>query len=225
MKICVVAFSVKGAMGQYLHCWLKALGNSAEVILFCPEHYSYEPEGYSIEKFPTSPSRWKAALRFLNLLKAREIANRVLCFCPDVVHLFNGEGYPWAWVLSRKLQKCRLPLVTTVHDVKAHSMDLYGLIGSLLRRGVIARSSLLHVHTRDSKRQIKRSLAFRRDISIIPHGNFGALFSEPGGKEHPLKETLLFFGRIAAYKGIDLFLEASQILGERFTYTIAGPGS
>jgi glycosyltransferase involved in cell wall biosynthesis len=52
----------------------------------------------------------------------------------------------------------------------------------------------------------------------------GEIFVASSGSPGTRRNAVLFFGRIVPYKGIDLFLEASLILGDRFKYIIAGPG-
>ena len=121
MKASAVAFSVKGAIGRYLHCCLKVLGNFAEGTLFCPEHYSYEPERYKLGKFSAYLSRWKPCLRLLNLSKVREGACVIVRSGLDAVCLFNGENSSWSGALFFKIQKSSISLVTTIHGVQATS--------------------------------------------------------------------------------------------------------
>lgn len=200
MKASAVAFSVKGAIGRYLHCCLKVLGNFAEGTLFCPEHYSYEPERYKLGKFSAYLSRWKPCLRLLNLSKVREGACVIVRSGLDAVCLFNGENSSWSGALFFKIQKSSISLVTTIHGVQAYWMKLCVLIGAFLRRGVIA-----------------INISFRRSISEFYQRCFSFLFLKHEGKELLLRETFTSFGCIVTYKLIGLFLETS-----RFLYTIAG---
>jgi glycosyltransferase involved in cell wall biosynthesis len=224
MTIAVLALSVRGAMGQYLYCWLDSLGKRAKVLLFAPSHYAYRSENVHFVPFATGSSRALAGLRMMDPLASKSLAKKILAFCPDVVHVFSGEGYPWARNVVHILKKASVPIVTTVHDVEPHSADFLGRLNSLFRAFVLRESTFLHVHTRSALELLKQNGHEAAKAFVIPHGNIGEVFLRHDQEHVSKEEAILFFGRIETYKGIDIMLRASRILGDRFLYIIAGPG-
>ena len=134
----------------------------------------------------------------------------------------------WTPLLSRsRLRGVRY--VVVVHDAAAHPGDVTGLVNRWLLRDA-ARADLVVTLSAHVARQLtERGFAAER-IRILFHPVLGQ--SETGSKadgEVPSKEvpSFLFFGRIMAYKGLPLFVEACEILrreGLRFSIAVIGEG-
>lgn len=224
MKVAVVAFSIKGAMGQYLHAWLSSLGEITKVTLFSPLHYEYTPTNYSVVPFKTSNSRARAAVSLMNPVNGIRLWRTISSSGCELVHIFNGEGYPWSLLGASYLKRKRIPFVTTIHDVLAHSDDLYGRVFEKIRSPVIKRSSLIHVHSRVAAKQLSEKYCFAGKVAIIPHGNIAPIFTPYMVENVRGRKTILFFGRIEAYKGIDTLVSAMRYLPADVQLIIAGPG-
>lgn len=226
MKVCILAFSVNGAMGQYLHCWLSALGRVAEVTLVAPSHYPYPPEGYGFTSFATGKAKLKAASGLLNPALMKFLARQISSCKPDALHLFNGEIYPGALFAAHRCSRTGVPLVTTIHDVVPHSGDRLTAALAPVRRFVLKRSDMVHVH---SERQIKPLSGLGvapAKIRVVPHGSFAPLYL-PYLRNQPSPATrarVLFFGRIESYKGLDTLVSSASYLPEDVQIVIAGPG-
>jgi glycosyltransferase involved in cell wall biosynthesis len=221
MKVAIIALSIKGALGQYAHCLCGALAKSSEVTLVAPAHFAYEPDGYAWQKMATARSRAQAAVRLVNPLQGLGMWRDIVRLQPDVVHILSGESYPWCAMGAPAFVRGGLPLVTTVHDVTPHGKDLFGAISVRLRKPVLRASTLLHVHSESARSQLGPLAARAR---VIPHGGFGPIFTrhKTGLAREP--KTILFFGRIEHYKGVDILLEAAKALGSDWKIIIAGPG-
>lgn len=228
LKIIIVAFSVKGAMGQYLHSWLKSLGHHCDLYLFCPSHYEYGGENYTICEFNTSKNRFLSLIAFLNIFKCYRLSKDISHRKPNLVHLFNGEGYPWSFILMWWLKKIKIPFIVTVHDARPHSADLFGYINHFMRKYVLSKADGIHVHTNNSLEELKRQGLKRGKIFLVPHGNIGGLFLELNNPNNVNRKKIIFFGRIEKYKGIDIFIKACSLLEKEFEgkyeFVIAGPG-
>ncbi len=140
--------------------------------------------------------------------KAVQTMNRLK---PDVVHL---EGLPGrlAWALPELRGS---PLVLTIHDPEPHS-GRSNWKETLARWLALRRSDrfILHNHT-------QRDLFCNRyhvapgKIDVLPLGAYHACREWSAGPAEDDGRTVLFFGQISPYKGLDTLYEAAPLLAER----------
>lgn len=94
------------------------------------------------------------------------------------------------------------PLVLTAHNVLPHS----GEADEEQRRAVYEAFDRIVVHTRSGAEQLERFGVPPERVARIPHGTFDA---PPVAEiEPPQGRTLLFFGLIRDYKGLDVLVRA-----------------
>jgi len=130
---------------------------------------------------------------------------------PDVVHL---EGLPGrlTWALP---DLGGLPLVLTVHDPIPHS-GAGGWKDALARRLALARARRIILHNRAQMAEF--TARYRVDparVDVIPLGAYDAFLH---WADHPAGDdgrTLLFFGQISAYKGLETLYQAAPQVAER----------
>ncbi len=138
---------------------------------------------------------------------------------PGIIHF---QWLPVPIVDARYLPKLRriAPLVLTLHNTTA----FHGSLAQRLHQGAGFSSIFQHlsgliVHTEFSKKTvIERGWLPAEKIHVIPHGvleYYRSLPSQPLSSISPLgseakstEPTVLFFGQIEAYKGVDLLLRA-----------------
>ncbi len=232
MKVALVAFSGKGAMGQYAAGLATALAGLARVTLFAPNHFRADTLGAAVARrfFASGRTKARALVRFLNPVAGRALAGEIAAGGPDVVHLLNGEGYPWAAILARVLADRGIPLVVTLHDPVPHSGDVIGMITQRLAyRTTLPLARIIHVHARCFVGAVAAATGRGENrIAVIPHPSFADFFLPHRKEGIPREErTILFFGRLAYYKGLDTLVAAVLRLkerGERYRLIIAGPG-
>lgn len=153
------------------------------------------------------------------------LARRIARFRPDVVHV--QEAGAWTVWAALKLSLSFPPLVLTVHDPLPHSGDdaaraRIQWANDRLRRAADA----VIVH---GERLVGEMTALepglRGRVFSVPHGVLGdsaEITALPGCGR------FLFFGRIQAYKGLGILLDAVEILDRRgldFSVRIAGTGA
>ena len=119
MKVALLAFSVRGAMGQYLEALVPPLSQHLDLSIYVTEHFEGNVP-VKVVRFPTGASRAQALRRFLDPRPARTLWQKILTEKPDCLYLFNGEGYPWALWLDRWAKKEGVPLFLTLHDPDPH---------------------------------------------------------------------------------------------------------
>jgi glycosyltransferase involved in cell wall biosynthesis len=153
---------------------------------------------------------------------ARDMA-RLVTECekqkPGIIHF---QWMPVPVVDARYLSKLRriAPLVLTLHNTTA----FHGSLAQRLHQGAGFRSIFQHlsgliVHTEFSKKiVIERGWLPAEKIHVIPHGVLDYYRSLPalpvpsasslGSAAKAAEPTVLFFGQIEHYKGVDLLLRA-----------------
>jgi glycosyltransferase involved in cell wall biosynthesis len=131
---------------------------------------------------------------------------------PDIVHVQEMFDYSY----DLRCLSAKLPgLVTTIHDVKPHPGDGHAAPGLQYTKAIGCwRSRRLIVHTTAMRSQLsRRFLINEKRIDVIPHGELGSLYKRAarsaGVSVAPRDPfTILFFGRIWRYKGLQYLLEA-----------------
>jgi glycosyltransferase involved in cell wall biosynthesis len=222
LRVALLAFSVRGAMGQYLEALVPDLARQVELHLFVPEHYSGQESFEFIHRFRTGQTRKDALLRFINPFYAWELWKKIRTLQPDLLHIFNGEGYPWSLLLSQWCRCERIPLFLTLHDPEVHPGSFWDYANGIIRKLIVPRVYSVHIHSRVFIQAACR-LGARR-VVVIPHGSIAERFlryKRPGVIREPVA---LFFGRLEAYKGLDLLVEAGLELKGKLRVIIAGPG-
>jgi glycosyltransferase involved in cell wall biosynthesis len=146
---------------------------------------------------------------------------------PEVVHLLSNNTL-WLNLLPPLLRGT--PLVTTVHDVSAHPGDAEtARLPVWSTRLMARRSGDLVVHGE----ALRRMAAARfgkpaARVHVLPHPTllrYADLARREGLRREPAEGfRLLFFGRIYAYKGLDLLMRAESLVEGSLRVVIAGRG-
>lgn len=156
------------------------------------------------------------ALHPRNVLTSQAIARFIRRLRPDVVHLDDSSTrLGWgAWRLGS------VPVVMTVHDPLPHSSEGGGWKPALSRRlnyAIVDRFILQAQWGVEPFLQRYNAKRDRIDVSLL--GVCDALRdwcgSAPGCGREARRPTVLFFGRMSAYKGIDVLLQAAPLIAGR----------
>lgn len=159
------------------------------------------------------------------------LVRRIRAFAPDVVHLQEASGPKRALfgLVALLAAPRRAKRVLTVHDPLPHSGADAALEPELrlLRRLTRAGAGRLIVHGPFCRRELARSTGLALDrISVLRHGILlAAPDVAPPGPAEPRR--FLVFGRMKAYKGLDVIAEAAgrlEAAGRRFRLRLVGTG-
>jgi glycosyltransferase involved in cell wall biosynthesis len=125
------------------------------------------------------------------------------------------------------LRHRRIPFVVVVHDADSHPGDILPMMIKL-QRAIVRRADglvTLSAHVADRLRE-QGLVRPRVPLAVIGHPpfHFGPLPPPPFAHDGPVR--LLFFGRLLAYKGLDLLAEALRLLGphDGFETRVVGSG-
>jgi len=145
-------------------------------------------------------------------------------FNPDIVHI--QENSDWRILLIA----CLLgfdKIVLTVHDVVRHPGDpnnFMDVLSRLFRKKV--RKIIVHGNYLKEQMLLK-SRKFRNKIHVVPLGIF-LLYKKLDDKSVKEEEnSILLFGRVSKYKGIDVLIESAPLIAEEIPdikIIIAGKG-
>jgi glycosyltransferase involved in cell wall biosynthesis len=147
---------------------------------------------------------------------------RVGRFAPDVVHLQDSALNDPRLTAVARARPRRYAL--TVHDLELHPGDpRMRRSQTLMWRALIRGAGLIFVHAPVLRDRLVRELRPRGAVVVVPHGA-----SEPAVAPLPDLPSLLVFGRMAHYKGVDTLLDAmpliwAQLPGTRLTIAGKGP--
>jgi glycosyltransferase involved in cell wall biosynthesis len=148
---------------------------------------------------------------------------------PDVVHVVFEQRFlfPHAFLLHRNY-----PMVVTIHEPKAipnrgRIANVFVALIQYVNNSLLAKSSdkiIIHGTKLRSCRLISKLPG--RKIEVVPHGDF-SFFAHLGKMVEAENNNILFFGRIAPYKGLEYLIGAGKLVENQIpniTITIAGEG-
>jgi len=205
MRVALVSFD----FGEYCVRLASALSREAEVTLLLPWPV-VEPYLHALDERvylqPFGKPRLRQPGRQLRV--CRDLVRRIKAFEPSVVHL--QQGHLWFNGFLPLLR--RHPIVLTVHDPQHHPGDR---ASQKTPQGIMdfgfRRATQLIVHARHSKEAVvERASVDPATVHVVPHIS---LVDGPelasGDEKAP---TILFFGRIWQYKGLEYLIRAEPLI-------------
>lgn len=160
-----------------------------------------------------------STLNICNFIKIRKIIN---CFKPDIIY------YPMIhlWTPIINFVVPHIPKVITIHDPKPHKGE-ENIFLSFIQNVTIKQSKRIIVLSKTFVDLLNKYSIPREKIDVIPHGNFAYYTKGIKKNYNKITKTILFFGRIKEYKGLDILLKAFSIIREKdnnVKLIIAGEG-
>ena len=220
----VVLFSTR--FFEYTIELANALSSNVKVSLFLPKNLMSEEE---IEQISSSldfqPYNLRRRINILgSIFMIISIARRIRSINPDVIHI-QGEGHNYFFIAFLLLRK--YPFVDTVHDVIPHVGDeradklFMRSFSSFFSSGWIA-------HGDHQKLQLSKFYDVPKEkITVMPIGQYSFFKRISKRKFNEDKNKILFFGRIAKYKGLKHLIKAGSLIKKEHPeakIVIAGTG-
>lgn len=164
-----------------------------------------------------------------SVLEVLRIHRQIRRWRADVIHV--QDTVDWRVVLLAVLNRKRR-VVVTIHDITKHPGD-DGARGvrEVLFRLLVRTASTVIVHGEALRLQFRRTfprLSRRARVVALPHGalRLYRAWDDPSVAEQPF--TVLFFGRIVLYKGLEDLVAAQPLVTAavpQARFVIAGAGS
>lgn len=199
-----------------------ALAQRHEVLLVTRDHnfeISSDDDPVSLDDFlattlDASIIREKLRYRRGDIRNVSEVARirKVLTrFAPDAIHI--QETTDWRVILLAAL--CgKGNTVLTIHDVVSHIGESRG-VQAALWHALIGLADKVVVHGDFLRRQFVAEypkLSRGRQVAVIPHGAYTIYKKWDDASVVEEDKTILFFGRLSKYKGLDILLEAHRLI-------------
>lgn len=148
---------------------------------------------------------WPERVLNLKSLRFDVLVKHIWKIKPDVIHI--SLEHPWIIpsMLFFKLKK--ITVVGTLHDVRRHPGDWCPFLRGLSMEFLKKTSDILIVHGTKLKNDLIKSGVNENKIKVIPHGDY-EFFAKFGKTDTYETNSVLFFGRILKYKGLEYLLEA-----------------
>ena len=222
-RVAFYAPSTGSANGHCIESIVPELSIACELLLVVPEHFKGCREHAPAIRFRSAGNKVRSGLREINLVGANKLFRQILHWKPDVVHLFNGEGYPWTIYLAAKLRKAGVPVLLTIHDPEAHPKELIDKVVATLRQLTYRFATAFHLFSHMLEDRLP-AVVRAKPIFFVPHWTVEGLFLRYKQSGIKRDNTILFFGRILPYKGLNTLVKATVQLEGRFKTVIAGKG-
>jgi glycosyltransferase involved in cell wall biosynthesis len=162
--------------------------------------------------------RWVQAPLIVNWLTRQLVALRIdvaICAMPGPLDL----------LLQAALRRIHAPVIVVVHDADAHPGDATPLLMTLQRQLLRRADAVAALSKHVAVRLVEQRVVDADKLFVIPLPPliFGPMPPPPLAHGGPLR--LLFFGRLLAYKGLDLLASAMRQLSIRREWELRVVGS
>jgi glycosyltransferase involved in cell wall biosynthesis len=210
MRVALVTFGGNEAYSIQL---ANSLANKAEILLVEPKNSRSKAKthlGGKVTLFQYSQTRMRYPT---SLITVRKIFKRIIEFDADVVH-FQG-GNLWFFAVFPFMK--RMGLVSTFHDVTEHVGEekiKRKWIKWLFRKY----SDKIIVHGDFLKGIMMNRFGVEDSrIAVVPHGNYDLYSRWIKADIYEEKGTILFFGRLYKYKGLEYLIKAEPIISKEIS--------
>ena len=153
----------------------------------------------------------------------KETVRLIKAFSPDVVHIQSQ----YTWLLLGLSSLKDFPIVFTVHDPKPH-LGREQIHYKYVTKRCLKYAKKVIVHgSRLKEIMIKEYDLDREKLYVVPHGNFSYYSKENPSRFKEVKNSVLYFGRIWEYKGLEHLINAEPLVSKKIPdvkIVIAGNG-
>lgn len=194
--------------------WVVRLPRAGEGQVFSPEKTALQFYR-RVDSLPKSLGPFRAALKGLSHLAGTvRLVAHVIAKRPAVVH-FQWAVFPVPDAVAMLILKRFCTVVMTVHDTTPFNGQKISLLQNAGFDLPIKVADRVIVHTRGARDNLIRRGIEANKISVIAHGPL-SIGAEPQNRDQPRdpRWTVVLFGQIKPYKGLDVLVAALKHLPE-----------
>ncbi len=204
VRVAFVALTTSGAAGSYVSALGRAMSTRAEVGMWIPESPALATgvETHALDK-PAS-RLGVAAHETTAWVRRSALAEALVGWSPDVVHIVFGEGYPTSARTGAALAARGITVAATWHDPRSHG-QLADRIQHVVAARTMRSAAGVHVHCDALVPQVLAA-----NTLVSEHPAFPCPACSGATTTQPLRTegTIAFVGRFAPYKGVDALCDA-----------------
>ncbi|MFC2105533.1 glycosyltransferase family 4 protein [Candidatus Bipolaricaulota bacterium] len=212
MRVALIYLGRRGGGATYSLEVAKALAQKAEILTVISRQAwnldAWRETNLRLVMIPTYHSVWGLVPSTLNLRKHIALRKQIQRFDPDV--LYYPMLHLWTPLINWLLPA--VPKIATIHDPVLHQGERSPVIG-MLQRSAVSQATRIVILSQAFVKTMERQGVPRERIDVIPHGEFSYYSggsNSLNSERHP--PTLLFFGRISKYKGLEVLLSAFPLV-------------
>lgn len=225
MRVVIICPAVRGAMGYHLKALARYYPKPEQITLYVPASFNGETMPCAVHAYPISAKASGKLIAYLSPIWARRRFLEICQLSPDVLHLFNSEGYPSSWLWARWTQReLRKPFIVSVHDPEPHPGNAIAAVTHQLSKHTWKLASHIHIFSECFTTLMYQLGVEPARLFVIPLCTDALSFTRYAQPNIAREPLALFFGRLEAYKGIPVLVEAAERLRGRLRFAIAGPG-
>jgi glycosyltransferase involved in cell wall biosynthesis len=218
------------AIVDYSIEYTNALSKRAHITLIAPERFFREHAKFLDGSVDVQLLNWPRHRSLANILFVSRLIWLIRSLRPDVVH-FLSEGVIWLNLIVPFVKQ--RGLVTTMHDVSYHLGDhLSRRVPREFTDWLLLQSDRIIVHGSGLRGDAEHKYPeLKGKIEVLPHLQLRR-YADVGRKKGLKRRgdstvNVLFFGRIYAYKGLEILIRSIPIVTTNFgdiRVIIAGKG-
>lgn len=215
LKILLIQLTGRGGTQLYLSQLAKALSQTSNDVVVLLGNYLYEKSHYAdsnvrVVPIAIAPSYLLMSVKMVNPFFYYRLIKLIEDEKPDIIHAVFEDSLLGILLY---LVKNTYPIVFTEHDPKFHFNEKIliklnqSIASALLRRS----SKSIIVHGENLKNVLVTDGIPGKKIWVIPHGDY-SYYEQWNSGVNSEENTLLFFGLIRDYKGLDYLIKAVAII-------------
>jgi glycosyltransferase involved in cell wall biosynthesis len=215
-RILLLFLGKTGAGPVYTYEMARELSKNAQIFLILSDYidnkeiWNKEKEknkNVQIKYIKTYNSKLSFFLSFFNIFQFIRLIRTINKCNPDLlystwVHYWDPLIYPFL--------KCKIK-IKTIHDPEIKKGE-DGLPWQLLHYFSFRYADKYVILSKIFKQGLIKKGIDKNDIIVIPHAGFSYYKNKEENNKYIFHNTILFFGRIVEYKGLDVLLSAMKIV-------------
>lgn len=202
-------------------CWAysrEMINQIRPVAVISSQHHKDDFPNHLVKTLETQSTKIKLAAA--SLLVKQKIKKLVVDLQTKVgeLQLYFPAFHPWNLIFLQVAEDMQLPTLLTIHDYHTHTGEKSSLTESIQKKCITLAEHVIFLSA-FVKNQAEQELGQLEKFSVSPHPLLPV--SRIQSLPHRPELKLLFLGRVIAYKGVELLVEAMQN-HKMLTLTLAG---